>query len=476
MLFNSLQFFIFFFLVYILYCLLHHKWQNRMLLVASYIFYGSWDARFLSLIWISTIIDYLCGLRIYKSEDIKEKKIYLFCSVFANLAILGFFKYSGFFAEGLQHLLHDVGIPFHVHSFNIILPVGISFYTFQTMSYTIDIYYGKIKPTKNVLDFALFVAFFPQLVAGPIERAKNLLPQILRPREITLDKFYAGCFLIMWGLFQKIYVADNLAKLVDTVFAWKEYPNGMLVLVALYSFAFQIFCDFAGYSNIARGVSKCMGFEIMVNFNLPYFATNPRDFWKRWHISLSTWLRDYLYIPLGGDKNGLLKTYRNLCITMLLGGLWHGAAWTFVLWGAYHATLLILHRMLNVLFRGVRFTAGVLAQRAWNAVKVICFFHLICFGWLIFRAQSFGQIIHMAHALFFKWEGVSIVDLARGIGIPMHFLGLLLLVQFLQFVKKDLMIILKFNILARALFYYICFVLIIIYGVTGAKEFIYFQF
>ena len=304
MLFNTLQFAIFFIIVYSLYLLFNHKWQNWMLLVASYIFYGAWDWRFLSLIFISTILDYICGLQIYKSRYLKRKRLFLFFSVFGNLAILGFFKYFNFFATNLQELLKIFGFSIHPHFLHIILPIGISFYTFQTMSYTIDIYRGRMAPTKKFFDLALFVAFFPQLVAGPIERAKHLLPQILVPRKLSLDKFYEGCYLIFWGLFQKVFIADNLAKIVDPVFAGNSPYNGIQVILALYAFAFQILCDFSGYSNIARGLGKCMGFDIMVNFNLPYFSTNPREFWRRWHISLSTWLRDYLYISLGGNRRG----------------------------------------------------------------------------------------------------------------------------------------------------------------------------
>jgi D-alanyl-lipoteichoic acid acyltransferase DltB (MBOAT superfamily) len=267
-----------------------------MLLVASYVFYGSWDWRFLSLILISTFLDYLCGIKIHQSPDQRHRKIFLILSVCGNLSILGFFKYYDFFATSLGNLLGVLGLQIHPGLIHVILPVGISFYTFQTMSYTINIYRGRLKPTHHFFDFALFVAFFPQLVAGPIEWARNLLSQILKPRRVTLEKFYEGCYLIFWGLFQKMFVADNLARVVDPVFASAAPYNGLQVLIALYAFAFQIFCDFAGYSNIARGLGKCMGIDLMVNFNLPYFATNPREFWRRWHISLSIWLRDIPWI------------------------------------------------------------------------------------------------------------------------------------------------------------------------------------
>ena len=476
MLFTSIQFAVFFSVVYALYLLFNHRWQNRMLLVASYVFYSAWDWRFLSLIIISTVIDYFCGLKISASRDRSRRKIFLFFSVFSNLSILGFFKYFNFFAANLQELLGSFGLSIQPRFLSIILPVGISFYTFQTMSYTIDIYRGKLEPTKKFFDFALFVAFFPQLVAGPIERARHLLPQMLAPRRLTLDGFYEGCYLIFWGLFQKVLVADNLARLVDTIFASNPPYNGIAVLLALYAFAFQIFCDFAGYSNIARGLGKCMGFDIMVNFNLPYFSTNPREFWKRWHISLSTWLRDYLYIPLGGNRRGKLITYRNLAITMLLGGLWHGAAWTFVLWGAYQGMLLILYRLLQPVLAMVPEPRNNIAGKLWKFVRMVFFFHLVCLGWLLFRAQSLSQVGAMLHGLFFRFKITSGAGLGYCIWSLLFFTWLLLTVQILQWRKKDLMVIFRSGITVRVLFYIISYLLITAYGVWGENEFIYFQF
>jgi len=447
-----------------------------MLLVASYVFYGAWDWRFLSLIFISTVLDYFCGIRIHETADQKKKKLFLIFSIFGNLSILGFFKYFNFFASSLQALFANVGIGIQPHFLHIILPVGISFYTFQTMSYTIAIYRQEMKPTRRFLDFALFVAFFPQLVAGPIERAKRLLPQILLPRKLTLDKFYEGCYLIFWGLFQKVFIADNLAKLVDPVFSGSPPYNGAKVLIALYAFAFQIFCDFAGYSNIARGLGKCMGFDIMVNFNLPYFATNPREFWHRWHISLSSWLRDYLYIPLGGNKRGTPILYRNLAITMLLGGLWHGAAWTFVIWGAYHGALLITHRLLQPLFTKMPSPRGFVMRRIWSLTKVVFFFHLLCLGWLLFRAQSMTQVFNMLQSLVWNFRFASGIGLEQIALKTIFFLWLLIVIQLFQYWKKDLMVMLKSHIVIRIAFCYICSLLLIIYGVSGAKQFIYFQF
>lgn len=476
MLFNSFQFAIFFLTVYGLYLSLNHKWQNRMLLIASYIFYGAWNWKFLSLIWISTLLDYTCGRKISQSRSKKKKKLFLAFSVIGNLSILGFFKYFNFFSENLQELLQVFGLGTQPRFLNIILPIGISFYTFQTMSYTLDIYKKKMKPTKQFFDFALFVAFFPQLVAGPIERAKNLLPQILKPRKLKLKQFNEGAYLILWGLFLKVFIADNLARIVDPVFASSGPYNGVAVLLAVYAFAFQIFCDFAGYSNIARGLCKCMGFEIMINFNLPYFSVNPSEFWRRWHISLSSWLKDYLYIPLGGNQKGSLLTYRNLAITMLLGGLWHGAAWTFILWGAYQGALLIGHRLLQPFLNKLPKTKNEWLQKILFLIKVFVFFQFVCLGWLIFRAESLSQIVLMLKSIFCQFELVSGVGLKGMAQTLFSHLWLLLTIQIFCYRKNDLLTVLTWPLWARAFIYILIYISLVSFGATGGNEFIYFQF
>lgn len=475
MLFNTLQFAGFFIVVYGLYLVLEHKWQNRMLLVASYIFYGAWDWMFLSLIWISTILDYYCGLSIHRATEAKKRKLFLFLSVFGNLSILGLFKYFNFFASNLQQLLEIFGLSLNYQFLHIVLPVGISFYTFQTMSYTIDIYKRKMEPTDRFFDFALFVAFFPQLVAGPIERAKRLLPQIINPRKVTLDGFYQGCYLIFWGLFLKVFVGDNLGVFVQAVFSANAPYEGMRVWFGLYAFAFQIFADFAGYSKIARGLGKCMGFDIMLNFNLPYFSTNPREFWRRWHISLSSWLRDYLYIPLGGNRVSTLKKFRNVFLTMLLGGLWHGASWTFVIWGAYQGMLLTMHGLGQQFIKSSRLDENNFLGKMWFVVKVLFFFHLTCLGWLFFRAESIEQIFNMLNALFFNLRIQKQYFVEYG-NFLIFYIWPLILVQFMQFKKNDEMAMYKSNVFIKALFYFICIILFITYGVSGGHQFIYFQF
>ncbi len=434
----------------------------------------------MSLIWISTFVDYFCGIRISETPDKRGKKRYLALSIFVNLALLGVFKYYNFFLENFLAFGRVLNIPLHGPALKIILPVGISFYTFQTMSYTIDIYYERIKPTRDKLNFALFVAFFPQLVAGPIERARHLLPQIEKPRTVSRTLFYEGCYLIFWGLFQKVFVADNLARIVDPVFARTQYTHGFEILIGLYAFAFQIFCDFAGYSNIARGLCKCMGFEIMVNFNLPYFARNPSDFWQRWHISLSTWIRDYLYIPLGGNRKGVLKTLRNLMVTMILGGLWHGAAWTFVFWGVYHGTILVVYHLKESLLDPV-IAKKDRAGRSWRSRAAVFFetaffFHVVCIGWLIFRAQSVQQVVLMGKALFTNWQWHDVPASWPLFVQMLSYSAVLLGIQMYQYMKHDLMAVYKLPWPVKSVCYYVLLMLLIIFGVSDAQDFIYFQF
>lgn len=472
-LFNTVQFAAFFIIVYCLYLLLKHKGQNRLLLIASYVFYGCWDWRFLSLLFVTTLLNYVCGLKIHQSSNLRSKKLFLISSVIGNLLFLGFFKYFNFFIENLQRLLEVFGPKIGTSGLVIILPIGISFYTFQAMSYTIDIYRGTMKPTRNFINFALFVSFFPQIVAGPIERANRLLPQILSPRKTSLNNFYEGFYLVFWGLFEKVVVADNLAKIVDPTFAANPPYEGLVVLISLYAFAFQIFCDFDGYSNIARGLAKCMGFDIMVNFNLPYFATNPYQFWKRWHISLSSWLRDYLYMPLA-NRYGL--RYRTVLITMLVSGLWHGAAWTFIFWGLYQGILLIAHREVYPLFEKLPKPSNPFIQKILFAVKVVLFFHLICFGWLIFRAESMSQVFLMLKSIFTYFGSFSSRHIKHIALYTLFFTWILIAVQYIQFRTKDLMVVYRTNEAVRTVFYVLCYLLFIIYGVTGGYEFIYFQF
>lgn len=495
MVFNSFAFAVFFVAVYGLYLatLRRLRAQNLMLLLASNVFYGWWDYRFLGLLWLSTLIDYFLARRLDRrqggiadtdapyADSPRARHALMVGSVVVNLGILGFFKYFNFFADSTAALLSGLGLHLHPRTLNIILPVGISFYTFQSLSYTIDVYRGRIRAVPHLLDFALFVSFFPQLVAGPIVRASEFIPQVLRRRRLEYTQVCEGGYLILWGLFQKMVIADNLARLVDRVFDPSTHvQDGQLVLLGTYAFAVQIYCDFAGYTDIARGCAKLMGFEFALNFNLPYVARNPSDFWRRWHISLSSWLRDYLYIPLGGNRGGTWHTSFNLMATMVLGGLWHGAAWTFVIWGTYHGLLLIVHRALKPWLDALAARTPARLHPFGRILAVIGFFQLTCLGWLFFRAESVAQIGAMLSALLKPWpwwllQGAnrlyvdSLVTLAA-FTLPLVFMHLL------QVFKQDLVAVLRFPALARGLAYATMFFGLMWYGGVDDRPFIYFQF
>lgn len=403
MLFNSTQFLIFFPIVFIFYHLLDHKSQNQLLLIASYIFYGAWDYRFLSLLMFTTLMDYGFSLVLDGTRSDRIRKLCLWISVVANLGILGFFKYFNFFAENLVTLFAEFGIKADLIALNIVLPLGISFYTFQSMSYTIDVYRRRLRAERNLIDFALYVSFFPQLVAGPIERADRLLPQVKNRRVLTLSKCADGLWLVLRGFVKKVVIADNLAYIADAVFSQEKSLSGVATLLGVYAFAFQIYCDFSGYSDIARGLAKWLGFELMVNFETPYLARNPSEFWRRWHISLSTWLRDYLYIPLGGNRLGPFRNYLNLMITMLLGGLWHGASWTFIVWGAYHGVLLMTYRFYTSVCEKINRSIVIpikLSPRVAQLIHVFVTFQFVCMGWIFFRSQTLEQALRIYMRIF----------------------------------------------------------------------------
>lgn len=475
MLFNSLQFFIFFAIVFALYLALPHRWQNRMLLLASYLFYGAWDWRFLLLLILSTTVDFYFALALGPSRTPKARRFWVVASVVVNLTFLGFFKYYNFFIDSLAALLHTAGWDVSMPALRIVLPVGISFYTFQAMSYMIDVYRGILPPARRWSDYALFVAFFPHMVAGPIMRPTSLLPQVQQPRVISDYGISHGAYLILWGLFQKVVVADNLCRLADATFQ-SPPANALLVLLGIYAFALQIYCDFAGYSSMARGLALMMGFRLMLNFRNPYFASNPGDFWKRWHISLSTWLRDYLYIPLGGNRHGELRTCRNLMLTMLLGGLWHGAAWPFVLWGGYHGLLLIAHRVTVRCLPGPIPFRHAWIGRGWRALKIVFFFHLICISWLLFRAGTGAQAGQMLHSLLTCWAWPPL-KAALPMLTALAFYGApLLLIEAWQYKSGDPLVIMKAPRAVRALVYLLLFYSLAVFGESHAQSFIYFQF
>lgn len=557
MLFTSVDFAIFLAVVLSAYWLLRArlKAQNLLLLVASYIFYGYWDERFLYLIVISTTVDYcsaqiidrggilfsdrmkastyllgsallfvvpdysvvevtqsgflfslhvdwqrLFGNRfgwhvlftslailivanllysfLQRQNDAQKRKAFLIVSIVSNLSILAFFKYFNFFASSFSAMSQNLlGITPEWYTLEIILPVGISFYTFQTMSYSIDVYRHELKASRNLTAFAAYVSFFPQLVAGPIERGKQLLPQFQRLRSFpTPGDIREGCWLIAWGLFKKLVIADNLAIIVNRTFAPFDQmvtsvsvpEDGLRLLMALYAFAFQIYCDFSGYTDIARGTAKLFGFNLMINFRLPYFATDPSSFWRRWHISLSTWLRDYLYIPLGGNRGGKLMVYRNLMLTMLLGGLWHGASWTFVIWGAYQGALLSIYRML-----------GIDAERDGYArlkkgLMIVFFFQLTCLGWLIFRAPNVNTIAVFLESILLHpfgseqaWEDLKTI---------LFYTWFLILFQVIQYRTDDLNPMANWHWFIRLNVWVYVIMSVLVLANPGGQEFIYFAF
>jgi len=475
MVFNSLQFLLFFLIVYLLYLRFNHRWQNCLLLIASCIFYGAWDWRFLLLMFVSVTTDFVCARGVSQSSDPKVRKLFLGINIAVSLGILGFFKYFNFFVGNLDALLTFIGLPVHFTVLQIVLPVGISFYTFQAMSYVFDVYRGIITPTRSYWDYALFVTYFPHLVAGPIMKAKDLLPQILNPRKVELSNIYRGGYFIFLGLFQKMLVADNLAKIVDPVFSSTAPYEGSMVLIAVYAFAFQIYYDFCGYSHMARGLGQLMGFDIIINFNNPYFSRNPREFWQRWHISLSTWLRDYVYIPLGGNKGKGLTVYRNLLVTMLVGGIWHGANWTYVIWGAFHGAMLAIHRIFMPAGAFISRGIGSVRDRYLQVLCVILFFHLTCVGWLIFRAPTIDQAWSMAAAVLFNFKPTVMKTIPPILWI--YFLMFIpSIIETAQRYSNNPEIIRQWPLAVRFWLYAAMAYLLIIWGQCGSQEFIYFQF
>mgnify|MGYP001454702656 FL=1 len=476
MLFNSIEFLLFLPTIFILYWFVFNKnlkYQNTLILVSSYVFYGWWDYRFLSLIFLSTVVDYVIGLSISDQSSKKKQKLLLWGSVLFNLSVLGFFKYYNFFVDSWVELFSSLGYEIKsIWTLNIILPVGISFYTFQTMSYTIDVYRKKLEPTKDFISFASFVSFFPQLVAGPIERASNLLPQILKKREFQYDQVIQGLKLILWGMFKKVVIADSLAPIVDDIFSnYQDFGGGTLWLGAIY-FSFQIYCDFSGYSDIAIGTSKLLGFELMSNFKFPYFSRNIGEFWRRWHISLSTWFRDYLYIPLGGSQEGKWKSIRNIFIIFLVSGFWHGANWTFIFWGLFHSILFLPTFMFN---KNRNYTSSIIAANTLlpslkEFINVVTTFLLVTIGWVFFRSESIGDSFSYLTSMI---SNINIVThLSPKIGVYILFLVLVDWTQ--RFNERNLFF--NFPKFFFKIFVIICVLLILISFKNESQQFIYFDF
>ena len=468
MLFNSFIFLWFLVIILAVFYAVPRNWSRAVLFVGSYIFYGWWDWRFLGLIVLSTLVDYTVARKISATAVTCIKRRWLLLSIVTNLLLLGVFKYFNFFSQSLVSMFSFWGIHTDITMLDIILPVGISFYTFQTMSYTIDVYRGELEPEYDFLTFATFVSFFPQLVAGPIERAAHLLPQLKERRRIRVDRIPRALWYMLWGYFLKVFMADNLAPIVDAMYANMNSLTCLDVIFCHYVFAFQIFGDFAGYSYIAVGVAELFGVHLMHNFRFPYFVTNPSDFWKNWHISLSRWLRDYLYIPLGGNRCHKRKMYINLMITMLLGGLWHGASWNFVLWGAYQGCILIIsHLVINSHSDDVCSIP--------RGIRVFIMFNITCLGWLFFRAGDLSSVLVMLKNLA-EFEQILNWRTFYWIGIACFYISIPLFIHVMQFLKHNDHTVPFTSALGQVYCCTIVIFLLICMGNWGTKSFIYFQF
>ena len=457
MVFNSLDFLFFIIPVFIVYWLLpDKKHQNLFLLISSYFFYMQWEWKYLILILISSSVDFFCAKKIYTSIN---RKLYLGISIFANLGILFVFKYYNFFMESFISLFgiyNESSLLF----INLLLPIGISFYTFQTLSYSIDVYFNRMKPVNNIVNFFLYVSFFPQLVAGPIERANYLINQIKKEKIINTKIMDMGVSLILVGLFKKIVIADNLAYYVDDIFAnYQNYDGGVLILGLVY-FSFQIYCDFSGYSDIAIGTARLFGIELNLNFKFPYHSKNISEFWKRWHISLSTWFRDYVYIPLGGSKNSRLNTYRNLLIVFTLSGLWHGANLTFIFWGLYHVILYYIWIIIKLRFKST--------SKIFDLLSIIYTYITVTIGWVFFRSETINDAFNYLKLSILKLNFPGELRSAL-----VYVIMIIILDIILRNSPKD--ILRNFHISKRLLFNSIIFILIILFYTEGGN-FIYFRF
>lgn len=482
MLFNSFEFVIFFVIVFFIYYKSYNnlKFQNTLLLISSYVFYGWWDWKFLSLIIISSISDYIIGRKIHESENKSHRKQLLVLSLFINLGILGFFKYYNFFTESFSDFISLFGFEANPSFLNIVLPVGISFYTFQTMSYTIDIYRKKMGANKNLLEFMTFVSFFPQLVAGPIERASHLLPQFSKKRKFDTFEFKEGAKQSLWGLFKKIVIADNCAFYANQIFENSDSYPGSVLAIGVILFAFQIYGDFSGYSDIAIGISRMMGIDLMQNFKSPYLAENIQDFWRRWHISLSTWFRDYVYIPLGGSKvDSSFRRSLNIIITFTVSGFWHGANWTFIIWGALHSIFYFIQTAYSRNMTGVK----ILPASIVKTFNILITFIAVTFAWIFFRAESFSHAISYISEIasgsifvnplgYFKEMGSAIP--------PIIIIVSLLYLAFFEISNRNAKYsfqVSRYRTPVRTLIYVSLLLLLIFFRATnGSIDFIYFQF
>ncbi len=477
MLFNSLSFAIFLPIVFILYWFVlrgRKKEQNILLLASSFYFYACWDWRFLFLLVFSIGLDYFSGLQIERSKSKKTATFWLVLSIAINLGFLGFFKYYNFFADSFADLIGGLGFVVHPWTLKIILPVGISFYTFHGLSYIIDVYKKKIKAERNFIEYALFVSYFPLLVAGPIERATHLLPQVKKIRVFNYEQAANGVRQILWGLFKKMVIADNCAPIVNEIFANYQTESASNLVYGAVLFAFQIYGDFSGYSDIALGVSRLFGIELLKNFNYPYFSRDIAEFWRRWHISLSSWFRDYLYIPLGGSKGGIWMKIRNTFIIFLVSGFWHGANWTFIFWGGLNALFflpLLLRKTNRNNLEDVAF--GKLLPSFRDTLSIILTFSLTCFAWIFFRAANLTEAFHYIERIFSK----SLFHIPTELTLKIITLvGFMFVVEWINRSENHGLEVKRFHPLIRRLLYLGIVIIILKYASFGSNEFIYFQF
>lgn len=482
MLFNSIDFAIFLPIVFILYWFITNKslqLQNLLIVLSSYLFYGWWDWRFLGLIFFSTLVDYFVGRKLRIEENRTKRKILLWSSILVNVGFLAFFKYYNFFLDNFITAFTFFGSEINANSLNIILPVGISFYTFQTLSYTIDVYRRNLKPTKDFIAFSAFVSFFPQLVAGPIERATHLLPQFYKERKFEYAKAVDGMRQILWGLFKKIVIADNCAEFANLIFNNStEYTGSTLILGSIF-FTFQIYCDFSGYSDIAIGTSRLFGFDLMRNFNFPYFSRDIAEFWRRWHISLSTWFRDYIYIPLGGSRGGTWMKVRNTFIIFIVSGFWHGANWTFIIWGLlnaiYFLPLLLTNNNRNNLDN---IATGRFLPTIKDFSRMLLTFSMTVFAWIFFRANSIEHAMSYISRIFYT----PLISMPSEIFSQDGFLTmfLLLIFCFIEWVGREGQFALSnLDKIENKYYRWPIYILIIISTIVfsgSSQSFIYFQF
>ncbi len=487
MLFNSFEFLIFFPIVVAIYFAIPHRFRWILLLIASYYFYMYWKPEYIILIITSTLIDYYAGLQMGKSDDKNKRKKFLLLSIIANLGLLFVFKYFNFTNDILKTTLGFYHINYKVSSLNVLLPVGISFYTFQTMSYTFEVYRGNQKPEKHLGKFALYVSFFPQLVAGPIERSTNLLPQFFKKHNFDYKLATDGLKLMLWGFFKKIVIADRLAILVDNVYDNPFGYNGVVFFIGTIFFAFQIYCDFSGYSDIAIGASQVMGFKLMTNFNRPYFSKSIAEFWKRWHISLSTWFKDYLYISLGGNRVGKWRWYYNLFIVFLISGFWHGANWTFLIWGGLHGFYLIFAIITKDIEKKIIQTIKLdKVPTLLKYLRVFITFCLVCFSWIFFRANSVFDAFYIISHLFSGWNNIlSSAGLETILSLGLDSYEFVIAVLSIIFMESVHLIQRHYSvrkmlsnkpIYLRWSIYYAMIFGIILFGKFNEQQFIYFQF